>query len=222
MEFHRVPAIDGVLLRDTKKNQEIVQRSKYILGRPLKDGEIGCYLSHIACLEKFLMSGDEYCLVLEDDFSIIPEHEDIFIKLVRTVEQGKSLTTAFNVINLAKKNKRFYSESSSATLRLAHNFPFLTTGLIWSREGALLFIDKCSNISRPVDIEIQCFIARYGGGLTLDKAIFNNDKFPSIIDKNDNRDSNNNRRYKMRRLQRQLLFAFSGLFRLMMFQMKID
>lgn len=34
------------------------------------NGKIGCYLSHIQCLEKCLHLQDEYFLIMEDDFSI--------------------------------------------------------------------------------------------------------------------------------------------------------
>lgn len=32
-------------------------------------GQIGCIMSHILTLEKFIESNEEYCLILEDDFS---------------------------------------------------------------------------------------------------------------------------------------------------------
>lgn len=41
--------------------------------RPLKWGEVGCALAHIACWEHFLRSGEQDAIILEDDAVLDPE-----------------------------------------------------------------------------------------------------------------------------------------------------
>lgn len=56
--------------------------SKIKIGRQLSPGEIGCYLSHINCLKKFLNTQDEYAIILEDDVKIDSKLAD-FIKSIK-------------------------------------------------------------------------------------------------------------------------------------------
>jgi glycosyl transferase, family 25 len=52
--------------------------------RPLKLGEIGCTLSHLACWRHAASAGDEYILVLEDDVTFSPDFlADLFAGLRR-------------------------------------------------------------------------------------------------------------------------------------------
>lgn len=56
--------------------------SKNKIERKLSPGEIGCYLSHINCLKKFLSTQDEYAIILEDDVKIDSKLAD-FIKSIK-------------------------------------------------------------------------------------------------------------------------------------------
>ncbi len=46
--------------------------------RPLRRGEIGCYLSHIACWSLILESGKPYGMILEDDVVFVDNFRNIF------------------------------------------------------------------------------------------------------------------------------------------------
>jgi glycosyl transferase family 25 len=57
--FERIPAVDG--------RGATADRHNWRHHAPLRDGEVGCYLSHIKALEAFLASGAACGLILEDD-----------------------------------------------------------------------------------------------------------------------------------------------------------
>jgi glycosyl transferase family 25 len=70
--FERIEAIDGKTL--TLPIAEFSELSYRLLhGRYVNVYEIGCYLSHLAAMDRFLASGDEYGLILEDDVTISPD-----------------------------------------------------------------------------------------------------------------------------------------------------
>jgi glycosyl transferase family 25 len=50
---------------------------KYLHGRLWSPRELGCYLSHLECLKKFLNSDADYALILEDDVTLHDELENL-------------------------------------------------------------------------------------------------------------------------------------------------
>ena len=64
--------------------------AKLFYGRQLKNGEIGCTLSHFECISKFsnLVSSDEWLIILEDD--VLPEEE--FFKFLEEIKNVTAST----------------------------------------------------------------------------------------------------------------------------------
>lgn len=61
-----IEAVDGRHLDlDDLYNRGIIEDDP--MDKPLRRGQIGCYLSHLKCWDKILETGKEYGLVLEDD-----------------------------------------------------------------------------------------------------------------------------------------------------------
>lgn len=62
----RIPAVDGATIgiADPRIDAATFHRIHHARLRP---GEIGCYLSHVAALEAFLLDGRRFGLILEDD-----------------------------------------------------------------------------------------------------------------------------------------------------------
>lgn len=54
--------------------------------RDLSHGEIACALSHQSALKEFLKSGDEYCLIVEDDVLFSPAIEDFLDGLAKWMD----------------------------------------------------------------------------------------------------------------------------------------
>lgn len=66
LPYERVDAVDGSLL--SRPVSGFDERGYNLLhGRKFHPGEVGCYLSHMKALRKFMDSGADYGLILEDD-----------------------------------------------------------------------------------------------------------------------------------------------------------
>jgi glycosyl transferase family 25 len=66
IDYERIAAVDRLTL-DASVPEFDAKGYRLLHGRGFHDGEIACYLSHIACLRAFLASSAEYALILEDD-----------------------------------------------------------------------------------------------------------------------------------------------------------
>lgn len=139
-----------------------------ILGRSLLNSELGCYLSHYGCVEKFLQTDADYLVVLEDDIQILPNFRQNLEALFRYLDENKALD--WYVINLAaKKNKLSKTITTLNNYKLAHAFyfPIRGVGLIWSRRGAEQFLQAGKNMQMPVDVFFQSWLSQNGKGLLV-------------------------------------------------------
>lgn len=68
LEIQFVKAVDGRVLTNAQVGKMWDQTGTYdIYGRYMYQSEIGCALSHRKCCELLLESGDDVCLIVEDD-----------------------------------------------------------------------------------------------------------------------------------------------------------
>jgi glycosyl transferase, family 25 len=166
LEYTRVSAFDG---RSKKVSDfdfiDHDQMFKY-LGRSLSGGEIGCYLSHVDCVKRFLATDADICVVLEDDFKVIDYHF-----LDRLIESVSFLSLGWHVINFGNQKNKIYSpvkyvDDKFATYKFvkAHYFPMTTTGICWSREGAEAFLKVAFPIFSSVDRFLRHWQTRMGNG----------------------------------------------------------
>lgn len=70
---------------------------KYLHGRQWAPRELGCYLSHLECLKKFIDSDAEYALILEDDVTIT---HDVF----KLIDSAMSFRSDWNMLRLSTVN----------------------------------------------------------------------------------------------------------------------
>lgn len=62
-----IDAINGNDLNISWLMKKNIYRNDETIYRPMRRGEIGCYLSHIKCWDMIAESGHDYALVIEDD-----------------------------------------------------------------------------------------------------------------------------------------------------------
>ena len=95
--FSRVPAIDGKTL---ELEPSIYSEAGYLSlhGRKTNPPEVGCYLSHIRAMRRFLDTDSELALICEDDISFGPE-------LVTTITAILSLPRFWNLLRLSGLSK---------------------------------------------------------------------------------------------------------------------
>ncbi len=164
--FQRFSAYDG-------RGQDLASFENYddvatqqTLGRRLLNSELGCYLSHYGCAEKFLQTDADYLVVLEDDMKITTDFKTSVEQILSYLDQHQDLD--WYLINLAAKKKKFAKDIvkiDDFSLWHAYYFPIRGLGLIWSRKGAEAFVASGKTMTMPVDIFFQTWLSKNGKGL---------------------------------------------------------
>lgn len=142
------------------------QLAQSILGRSLLNAELGCYLSHVGCVEKFLNSDADYLVVLEDDMQISSDFSEKMNFVLKYLDEQKDLD--WYLVNIAAKKKKIakdVTQLNDFSLWHAYYFPIRGLGLIWSRKGAEEFLKQAKPMCKPVDIFFQSWLSQNGKGL---------------------------------------------------------
>ena len=167
IEFERVSAIRGDSLSAEQKSKiydSSANQKKY--SKLLNDGEIGCYLSHVACWNKIITDELDYALILEDD-AILSNDLTAFIGHI------SHLSPNWDYIKLShgRKTKHILEQlilADNLSINSCLKLPSTTTGQFVSLVGAQKLVDSAYPISRPIDMDIQywfekklrCFVVR--------------------------------------------------------------
>lgn len=149
------------------------KRFRHLHNRPIRKGELGCALSHKRCLEKFLATNEQYCLVLEDDVCFDERTFPTIVATVKWLELRSDIR--WHCVNLSSsysKRCRDLSVIAGRTLRRSWQFPLLTSALLWNRSGAEAFLRNLNDqlIYTPVDNQLRYLMGRTGLGLSFDNA----------------------------------------------------
>lgn len=171
LTFERLPAFDGRKLRvDEFPGYDAKAAIRY-MGRPMRGGEIGCYLSHLSAAKRIVDSGAPFGIVLEDDMCLPPDAAQTLQSLLAWLEANPS---DWHLINLGpNKHKiftplaRFETASGYHTLTRAHYFPMMASGLLWSRAGVQAFLTSHKSIFAPVDNFLRHWLTHNDKGLAL-------------------------------------------------------
>lgn len=152
--FERIAAVYGADLSE----QEIAkhycpQLNKRNYRRPLRLGEIGCYISHIKAWQTIVDRNLSCALILEDDISI----EEDLASLIS--ELGK-FSNDFDIVKFYCKKevpKIVDSMSFSCQRQLCRfkKIPIGNQGQLVSYSGALKLLSTYKKFGRPVDEDIQ-------------------------------------------------------------------
>lgn len=174
LEFQRLAAFDGRLLRPEDLPMYDLARAQRVFGRRLTGGEVGCFLSHLAAARRFLASGAPYGLVLEDDVTVPADAHQIVQDLLRVLEARPQ--PPWSVVNLGEPARRMFTAlepvATGHMLVRAHYFPVTTTALLWNRQGAEAFERDATSIVMPVDHWLRRWATARDAGLALNPALF--------------------------------------------------
>jgi len=182
ISFNRFPAFDGQLENLAELSAYDLRKAEKFYGRPLSSAELGCYKSHLGCVERFLQTDEELCLVLEDDVHVPEGHAATFGEFCKTLNRKNS--PDWELVNLGKAPRLFRSplwQQDEHTVFAAHYFPTTTTALLWNRKGAKAFLATQHEIFAPVDHFLRHLFTRRGTGLALDPPLFIPSGAPSVI-----------------------------------------
>lgn len=164
--FERFSAVDGRGKDLTEFANYDNQGANDVLGRRLMNSELGCYLSHYGCVEKFLTTDADYLVVLEDDMKINQDFKAKLGAVLEYLDRHKELD--WYLINIAAKKKKLakdITQMGDMDLWHAFYFPIRGLGLVWSRQGAEAFIQAGKIMTMPVDIFFQTWLSKNGKGL---------------------------------------------------------
>lgn len=165
--YERIAAFDGRALSLHEFPNYDDKAARAFMGRPMRGGEVGCYLSHLKALQAFLESGEEVCLILEDDATLASG--------IRQVIEGIIAWTAaqqldWDVVNLGAERLKYTKLLHDfGTVSLLHSFyfPMRATGMLWSRCGAADFLRLYSKVTCPVDNQYRIWQSHVGRGLAV-------------------------------------------------------
>lgn len=171
LAFQRVPAFDGRKLRIEEFPDYDAKAAISYMGRPLRGGEIGCYLSHLEAARQFLASDAPYGLVLEDDIEFRAGFVEGLEQVMGWLDRNP---VEWDVINIGANRHRIYTplfrfeaDGQEYDLTRGHYFPMMACSLIWSRRGAEAFVSQHRRITMPVDNYFRHWQTRVDRGLAV-------------------------------------------------------
>jgi len=145
-----IDAIDGNSLSESEAviagYDKVARERLYV---PLHMNEIGCLLSHRKALELFIDTEEAFGVILEDD-AVVSNN------FIQTIQKIVTSVTPWDLIKLETRNGEFVGKRIGvvepnltifATLKASRR----TTGLLYSRDGAIRILNTLSKFVYPID-----------------------------------------------------------------------
>ncbi|MGV1760038.1 glycosyltransferase family 25 protein [Rhizobium sp. A22-96] len=148
LPFERVPAVDGrnITFPIPEFDAEAYRRCH---GRRANPSEVGCYLSHIECVRRFLASGEPHALILEDDL-VFPED---FGDLLRGALNARATwdILRLSTVNTGRKYP-FRAITSKRSLAIALTREKGSGAYVINRRAARWMVEKLMPMKLPFDL----------------------------------------------------------------------
>ena len=185
LKLERVVAVDGQVLElnDTADDNEFRKE----MGRSIQPGEVGCFLSHRRALEAFILSNAEFAVILEDDAVL----EDGFAEHINALSSfllnnSHLGTCAINLGPSDYKYSTLLTKIGKTELLRAHRFPMRTTGILWTRQGAVDILNDNGKVKYPYDNYLRMKLTRGHFGLSICPPLISSSDVTSVIDTGNN------------------------------------
>ena len=165
--YEFINAIDG-------KNLDInyLDNIKKNTSRELSKGEVGCFLSHKKVYKNFLDSGEDYCLILEDDIQLCNNFVNEVNKCLSQINHfdifycfNAPLYQFYNIIGDDVKNYFPEKWDKSLPLLLDQNYSedcvlasghrMNTHAMMISKKAARQLLYNMQTIKAPIDVQIH-------------------------------------------------------------------
>ena len=215
ISLERVSAVDGKLNDLSLYFDDELCRKE--MGRSIQPGEVGCFLSHVKAIQKFWESDADYAIILEDDALPNDDFLEVVDDLISVLRKKDDSVYAVNLGASDFKYSSNYCKISSVTLRCAHRFPMLTTGILWSKSGAEFFLENHKFICMPYDNYLRFLFSGSNKAFSIQPSIVNASGASSDIEARNTskRRSGQNRSHfyffiKQKRIIREKIRAFLG------------
>ena len=224
INLERIPAYDGNTL-DLKELADDAA-CRYEMGRSIQPGEVGCFLSHRKALEEFLLSGEEFAVILEDDAAMSKNFSRAISDICLFIKRNSHLNIF--AINLGPSDYKYSTtliRFDKVSLLRAHRFPMLTTGIFWTKHGAETILKDKNKIRFPYDNYLRMLLTREHMGLSVNPPLISAAGFESDIDIQSNQSgrSKQNRAFfyyllKQKRVLRDKFNAIISILKLILFK----
>ena len=151
----RVAATDGRAVARDRRQDVDAARFRRTNGRPMLDGEYGCYRSHVAALEALVESGLAHAVIAEDD--IVPDAAGMD-RVAAIVEAAPD----FAVVKLVNHRTPFFVEqvrthAGDRLGRTVHGPQGSAAAYLVSRQAAIGLLAAIRIMDRPYDVELERF-----------------------------------------------------------------
>jgi len=157
IDYERIVGVDGLALDETQFREYTRENTYY---KPLRRGEVGCWLSQRKALQRFLETDAHYALVLEDDIELDPEICRILGAALALRESTRDARLHWDLLKLTQLRRRCrYIELAAlgkwSLVEYGLSVPSATTAGVWTRAGAERWLHGFRGCTRPVDCDLQ-------------------------------------------------------------------
>lgn len=154
--FERIPGVDGMALSEDEFREQTRENRYY---KPIRRGEVGCQLSHLKALQRFLASEARYALVLEDDAEFDADFSEVLAEALALRARTTDPLLQWDVLKLNRKRRRHIDLAALGTQRRLVEYglsvPSTTTAAVWTRAGAERWVRAYRGTARPIDCDLQ-------------------------------------------------------------------
>ena len=155
--WERLSAADGKKLSMNDRGLVDVEAFKRKHGKMPLPGEVGCYLSHVWAMRRFLETDREYLLILEDDLRIGPDMPAVVNELI-------NCSNEWDVVMLSGIHRAMPMRVSNITSQYSLAVPLLrysaSSCYLVSRHAAQVYLRDLLPMSLPYDHEYDLAWAR--------------------------------------------------------------
>lgn len=154
--FTRIEGVDGNTL-PAEQLQALTRTNRYY--KPLRPGEVGCYLGHVQALRVFLDTTADFALILEDDACFETGFVPAVTAALALRRTDPNPRRHWDVLKLCNRRRRWMAlaplDATHCLVEYGPSVPSTTTAAVWTRAGARRFLEGFSGVSRPIDCDLQ-------------------------------------------------------------------
>lgn len=186
LEAHGIKAVrvDGMDGRQINPNEYPIyddSHAQLYMGRSMTGGEIGCYESHRRALTAFVETGDPMGIVFEDDITFEPGAKEPLHELLDWLG---STSLDWHAVNIGARGPKITTPVATIgnhKIVRAHYFPMLAHAMIWSRAGAIEYLEAAADLFCPADNMMRYVLTRSNKGFATVPKLVDAGHFDSDI-----------------------------------------
>ena len=154
--FERVAAVDGMALTEQQFLEQTRENRYY---KPLRRGEVGCQLSHLEVMRRFVSSRRRYAVILEDDAILADGFPGLLREAIQLREGSTDRRLAWDVLKLAQGRRRLIDLGplgrDHRLVEYGPSVPITTAAAIWTHAAAERWVRAYRGTARPIDCDLQ-------------------------------------------------------------------